>query len=154
MGYIIDNKEIAGNSDVGIGVTFPFSGNKIFNSSYTTIDQAITNVKNLLLTMRGDRIYQPNFGTDLLGALFQPATYELKQFIVDDITNAITYWLPYINIIELNVLSFEDDPALESSMNVILTFSVDSSNAQRSITINADEGLVKFSSVEPANNIV
>ena len=154
MGYIIDNKDWTKSPDVGIGVTFPFGGDKIFNSSYTTIDQAVSNLTNLLLTLKGDRVFQPTFGTNLLGALFQPATNELKQFIVDDISDAIAYWLPYINIIDISVLSFEDDPALESSMNVILTFSVDSSGAQRSITINADDGLVKFSSAEPTNNIV
>ena len=106
------------------------------------MDQAISNLKNLLLTMRGERYIVPNFGTNLVQALFQPATPELKEFIINDITSAIAFWLPYIVIIELTVNTFEDDPALDTSINVILKFSVDTSNSEQSITIVAsDEGI-------------
>ena len=142
MGYVIDNTDFKSNPDIAIGVTFPFSGQAIFNSSYTTMDQAISNLKNLLLTMRGERYIVPNFGTNLVQALFQPATPELKEFIINDITSAISFWLPYIVIIELTVNTFEDDPALDTSINVILKFSVDTSNSEQSITIVAsDEGI-------------
>ena len=47
MGYVIDNTDFKSNPDIAIGVTFPFSGQAIFNSSYTTMDQAISNLKNL-----------------------------------------------------------------------------------------------------------
>ena len=142
MGYVIDNTDFKSNPDIAIGVTFPFSGQAIFNSSYTTMDQAISNLKNLLLTMRGERYIVPNFGTNLVQALFQPATPELKEFIINDITSAIAFWLPYIVIIELTVNTFEDDPALDTSINVILKFSVDTSNSEQSITIVAsDEGI-------------
>ena len=142
MGYVIDNTDFKSNPDIAIGVTFPFSGQAIFNSSYTTMDQAISNLKNLLLTMRGERYIVPNFGTNLVQALFQPATPELKEFIINDITSAISFWLPYIVIIELTVNTFEDDPSLDTSINVILKFSVDTSNSEQSITIVAsDEGI-------------
>ena len=142
MGYVIDNTDFKSNPDIAIGVTFPFSGQAIFNSSYTTMDQAISNLKNLLLTMRGERYIVPNFGTNLVQALFQPATPELKEFIINDITSAIAFWLPYIVIIELTVNTFEDDPSLDTSINVILKFSVDTSNSEQSITIVAsDEGI-------------
>ena len=142
MGYVIDNTDFKSNPDIAIGVTFPFSGQAIFNSSYTTMDQAISNLKNLLLTMRGERYIVPKFGTNLVQALFQPATPELKEFIINDITSAIAFWLPYIVIIELTVNTFEDDPALDTSINVILKFSVDTSNSEQSITIVAsDEGI-------------
>ena len=142
MGYVIDNTDFKSNPDIAIGVTFPFSGQAIFNSSYTTMDQAKSNLKNLLLTTRGERYIVPNFGTNLVQALFQPATPELKEFIINDITSAIAFWLPYIVIIELTVNTFEDDPSLDTSINVILKFSVDTSNSEQSITIVAsDEGI-------------
>jgi len=144
MGYIIDNKEWTKNPDVAIGVTFPFNGKGVFNSSYTTKEQAISNLKNLLLTMKGERYLIPNFGTNLVQALFQPATAELKQFIIDDVSGAIAFWLPYIDVIELSVKTFEDDPSLETSINVLIKFSVDTSDSEESITIIASESGIEF----------
>jgi phage baseplate assembly protein W len=153
MGYIIDNKEWTKNPDVAIGVTFPFSGKGVFNLSYTTQDQAISNLKNLLLTMKGERYILPNFGTNLVQALFQPITAELKQFINDDISDAISYWLPYINIIDISILTFEDDPSLDRSVDVTLTFSVGQSNSEQSITISSTEGQIEISSTENNTNV-
>ena len=134
MGYQIDNTEFRNNPDVAIGITFPFNGKGAFNSSYTTKDQAISNLKNLLLTQKNERYLIPN--------LFQPATAELKEFISNDISDAIAYWLPYINVIELSVKSFEDDPVLETSINVNLKFSIDQTESEESITIIlSDEGI-------------
>lgn len=146
MGYIIDNKEWTNDPDVGIGIKFPFNGPGIFNTSYTTKDQAISNLKNLLLTMVGERILQPLYGTNLLGALFQPITPELKQFIMDDISDAIAYWLSYIDVINISVDTFEEDPSLESKVRVTLKFSVTQDGSESSVTIESDStGGITFS---------
>jgi len=144
MSYRIDNTEFRNNPDVAIGITFPFNGKGAFNSSYTTKDQAISNLKNLLLTQKNERYLIPNFGTNLVACLFQPATAELKEFISTDISDAIAYWLPYINVIELSVKSFEDDPALETSINVNLKFSIDTTESEESITIILSEAGIAF----------
>ena len=144
MGYVIDNTEFRDNPDVAIGITFPFNGSGVFNSSFTTVDQSISNLKNLLLTQKGERYLIPTFGTNLVQSLFQPATTELKEFINKDITDAISYWLPYINIIELLIRTFEDDPSLETSINVKLKFSIDQTQSEESITIIASESGIEF----------
>ena len=59
------------NNNVAIGVVFPFNGNAIFNSSYTTQDQAKSNLINVLLTEPGERIMEPNFGVGLKRLLFE-----------------------------------------------------------------------------------
>ncbi len=144
MGYVIDNTEFRDNPDVAIGVTFPFNGIGVFNSSFTTVDQSISNLKNLLLTQKGERYLIPTFGTNLVQSLFQPATTELKEFINKDITDAISYWLPYINIIELSIKTFEDDPALETSINVNLKFTIDQTQSEQSITIIVSQAGLSF----------
>ena len=48
--------------DVAIGITLPFGKNKgLFSLSYTTEEQSISNLKNLLLTRKGERLFQPEF---------------------------------------------------------------------------------------------
>ena len=56
--------------NVAIGVMLPLGGAPIFKSSYTTEEQAISNLKNLILTRKGERPFQPLFGTDVYSLLF------------------------------------------------------------------------------------
>ena len=49
-----------------IGINFPFNGRAgLMSATYTTMDQLISNFKNLLLTYKGERFYHYNFGTNL-----------------------------------------------------------------------------------------
>ncbi len=49
MAYrIVAANDITQNSDIAIGVKFPFNGKGIFSKSFTTNEQASTNIKSLL----------------------------------------------------------------------------------------------------------
>lgn len=112
--------------DTALGITLPFIGpnGTFLSSTYTTIDQAISNLKNLLLTVKGERVQQPKFGTDLVRLLFEPNTDVIKQNIGDVITQPVNYWLPYINIIEIKTITAEEDPNLDHNISVTITFQV------------------------------
>jgi hypothetical protein len=61
--------------NTALGITLPFNGPfGLFTSTYTTQQQALSNLKNLLLTAKGERVNQPKFGTDLIRLLFEPNT--------------------------------------------------------------------------------
>ena len=51
--------------NVAIWIPFPLGGTPIFSSTFTTEEQALSNLKNLLLTRKGERPFQPLFGTDV-----------------------------------------------------------------------------------------
>jgi phage baseplate assembly protein W len=91
--------------DVAIGVKLPIVGKNgnLFDLSYSTEEQVLSNLKNLLLTNRGERIMQPFFGTDIRKSLFNQNTEELKEQIAIEISEAISFWLPYISIVDLNI---------------------------------------------------
>ena len=99
------DKSIDSNPDIAVGVKLPFKRGNMgyFEQNFTTLDQVKSNIKNLLLTMKGERIMQPNFGTDLYKILFEPMTELLTDDIKDVITEAITEWLPYITLQEVRV---------------------------------------------------
>jgi len=103
------------------------------------VNQVFTNLKNLLLTRKGERFEQPNFGTDLLNALFEPNTSELKTFIEETITTAVAFWLPYIEIVDLDIATQEDDPLLIHKIQIKITFSVTGTGSEQVITIFAGE---------------
>lgn len=118
-----------------LGVQLPFNGAfGIFSSTYTTVDQAISNLKNLLLTTKGERPLQPNFGTNLIRLLFEPNTNAIKQNINDVITQPVNFWLPYINIIEIATVTAEDDANLDHNISVKITFQVQTNTTDESLS--------------------
>ena len=128
-----------------IGVKFPFNSPGLFKKSFTTFEQASTNVKSLILTRKGERYEQPNFGTDLINVLFEPNVVELKDFITTTITDAVTFWLPYLTITKLEIITQEDDPDMIHNIKISLSFTVTGSNSEETITIFAgQDGILKI----------
>lgn len=102
---IISSPVLDDNSDIAIGLSLPFNGDDdgLFNLNFLSIEQAISNVKNLLLTRKGERINHPQFGTNLQDYLFEPNYESLREKVGTEITDAIEQWLPYIVIKKLEV---------------------------------------------------
>ena len=89
-----------------IGVTIPFNNqNGVFFQSYTNRVQVFSNVKNLLLTAKGERYMQPDFGTELRFILFENISSEdaFAERIRGEIISAINTWLPYLSVKNLEV---------------------------------------------------
>jgi phage baseplate assembly protein W len=136
MAYRFENKEILIDQDIAIGIKFPFNGQRIFNSTFTTLDQSSSNIKNLLLTGRGERYQLNEFGTVLKYLLFEQQSTELKIAIDEEIRNAVNRWLPYISIesIETNYNS----PA-DTYITIKITYSVSNIEAEQSLTLSSKE---------------
>lgn len=97
---------IDSNPNIAVGIKIPFVNKSggLFDLSYTTTDQAISNLKNLLLTRKGERLYLPEFGSSISDLLFDPYDLSLlKSEIYESLTSEIQTWLPYISITDLQV---------------------------------------------------
>lgn len=139
MAYRIQTvNDITTESEIGLGVDLSFGNPGIFKTLYTTNDQAKANIRNLLLTRKGERYNLINFGTNLLSIVFQPSTPDIKELIDLEITNALSSWLPYIVIQGLEILTVEDDPTLLHTIKITLKYTVDGVNTD-AITITASE---------------
>ena len=108
MAYVLDKKIVKDTEEFNnfaYGITLPVqNGNGgFFNQAFSSFEQAKSNLKNLLLTRKGERIFQPNFGTGLHELLFEQLTDELEAKLESTITDSVNYWLPYIDIDEINV---------------------------------------------------
>jgi phage baseplate assembly protein W len=108
--------------DVAIGIDLPLNTSKggSFKLNYLSIDQAVANSKNLLLTDRGERIMQPTFGCDLRRSLFENLTTTLIESLDAKIRSSFDYWLPYININELILTPNEDKNILTIKLVISL----------------------------------
>jgi len=119
--------------DVAVGLALPINimGGK-FKSTYTTTDQARTNLKNLLLTIKGERVFQPDFGTNLYKVLFEPNTEFLRDNIREEIKSSVSKWTPYINLKSIQV------SGQDNTVRVKIDYSVSPSNFGSSITLEFD----------------
>ena len=111
------------NPDVKIGLELPFARSRtgLFGLTETTLEQAGHNIKNLLLTSKGERVMQPDFGSDLRSLLFEQADDNINNDIKEAISDAMSNWLPYINISNVNVIENETNP---NQMKVSRDFSL------------------------------
>ena len=99
---VIDTEEF---NNFAVGITLPIQrGNEgYFRQSFRTFDQIRSNLKNLLLTKRGERILQPDFGSGLHDLLFNPATDKFEEDLETTINDAVAKWLPYVIVEDINV---------------------------------------------------
>lgn len=108
MAYVLGNKIVKDTKEFdtyAYGITLPLKrgGNGYFEQAFTSFEQAKSNLKNLLLTKQGERVMQPEFGTGLEALLFEPMDDSFETKLTDVITQTVNYWLPYINIEEIDI---------------------------------------------------
>jgi len=115
-------REIDRNNDVYVGVELPLNHNVsgFFKKSKTVREQVKSNIKNLLLTAKGERIMQPTFGCDITSQLFQQIDNETLENMDIDIRQALGTWLPYVVINDLFVMRNETN---ENEINISLEYS-------------------------------
>ena len=104
-----------------IGVQLPLGGDPLFKLSYTTEEQAISNLKNLILTRKGERPFQPEFGSDVYSLLFEQMSSTLSSDLENSLRADIKFWLPYIIIDDVTTTSLEDSNRVEISLKVRVT---------------------------------
>lgn len=112
---IIKINPIDTKKDVAIGISYPFN-NRIFNSTYTTKDQLKSNLINFLLTNKGEKLFDPNFGSDLKYRLFEPMTDELETLITTTLTDDLQLYIPELQLTKFNYSPTPDQHKIEISL--------------------------------------
>ena len=110
--------------DYAIGISLPIQiGNTAFNQTFTTNEQIKSNVKNLLLTKKGERVMQPEFGSGLQELLFDFNDDTLPMKIEDTITDSLEQWLPYVTIQQIDIQNSNYNKDT-NTIGVSITFNV------------------------------
>lgn len=93
--------DIGDNRDkiLGIGINKQSDTNGVFAVNYTTLSQAKDNLVNLIMTKKGERTMQPEFGCDIWRLIFEQITPESIEFEIErTVVEAVNIWLPYLSI--------------------------------------------------------
>jgi len=115
-----------------IGVSIPFSSRAVFLSTYTSQDALKSNLINFLLTNKGERFLNPNFGANLRSLLFEQMTLEVKDTIASVIRSGIQDWFNNVNVEALNVTESTDS----NTITIYMKYSIDYTNIQDELLIN------------------
>ena len=138
MAYVLGSKIVKDTQEFAsyaYGITLPIKkGNTgYFEQAFTSFEQAKANLKNLLLTAKGERVMQPEFGTGLQSLLFEPMDDTFEDRLQDVITQTVSYWLPYINIEEIDV-EMTDAMKDNHTANMTIQFTVGNTIETQEIT--------------------
>jgi phage baseplate assembly protein W len=109
--------------NIAIGVSLPFNGSGVFNSTYTTKDQIKSNLVNLLLTDVGERVMNPNFGCNLKRFLFEGITDNNLELLVSSLGNSISIFVPEITVTNISVVPTPDSNLIDLTINYYLNIS-------------------------------
>jgi phage baseplate assembly protein W len=130
--------------DKAVGIKLPFTGKKgLFDLSYTTEEQALSNLKNLVLTRKGERLMHPNFGTSIYDVLFENMSDDFLIDVEDRLRDDIEFWLPYLIIDEISANQLAPGQArdFENGFSVLIRVRVTENGANRTIVLNLGNGV-------------
>lgn len=106
------------------GISSPTKrGDVMFEQTFTSYEAAKANLRNLLLTAKGERIMQPEFGSGIHSLLFEQMDDNLEERLEEVITESVNFWLPYINIETIEV-EMTDDMKDRNIANMSIQFTV------------------------------
>ena len=121
--YVQDRDEL-----IFIGIELPFRRSigveGWFASTSTTIDAVKTNIRQLLLTERGERFFQPSLGLGLRKFLFEQMTSDSKIAIQNEIVQTFNKWLPFVEIKNIEVLSLDNKTSEKNTFSITVDFNI------------------------------
>ena len=118
------------NSNISIGVAFPLDDVNLFSGTQTVKEQVKSNLLNLLLTEKGERINQPDFGVGLKNLLFEQNIDE--NDLSESIGNQIGIFIPEISLLDTKVEFIAD----ENLLYIKITYQYNLDGSDDSIQLN------------------
>jgi phage baseplate assembly protein W len=101
-------------------------------SRYTDEDSVKESIKNLLLTDTGERLFNPNLGSNIRKLLFENIIYpETKVLLKESISTTIANFEPRCNLISVDITDISND---QNSVTITITFNI--INIQTPIVLN------------------
>ena len=110
MAYRIPNKNpIDVGSRVAIGVSIPFNAPQVFTQTYTTQEQIRSNIINYILTDKGERIFNPTFGSNIRKSVFENITQDLLQTLEVTLNDDLSSYFPNVNFTDITITPNYDE---------------------------------------------
>lgn len=117
------------------------STNGLFSMNRATKNSYSSNLLLLLLTQKGQRYYEPDYGTNLLKYIFEPNDDFTASMVEEEIKNTVLLYLPEIKITSITFNWLNSDsgaPISDNQLNVNVKFIYDegSLNEEGNLDLN------------------
>ena len=114
------------DSRVSVGLDLPIArqaGDQMgyFATTKTTMDAIKNDVKLLLMTQRGERLFQPLLGMNIRRFLFEQITDDTAIEIENDIVDTFQTWLPFVELQNIKVDLGDQD---RNTIKINVTFNI------------------------------
>ena len=114
------------DSRVSVGLDFPVgrqAGDQMgyFATTKTTMDAVKNDVRLLLMTQRGERLFQPFLGMNIRRFLFEQITDDTAIEIENDIVDTFQTWLPFVELQNIEVDLGDQD---RNTIKINVTFNI------------------------------
>jgi phage baseplate assembly protein W len=120
---------------VAVGVSLPFNGKAVFNSTFTTQDAIKNNLINYFLTEPNERYLNPNYGGGLRSFIFENITSLTNDDILSSIRFQIGQFFPNVSILDLNIKNENSD--IDANQIVVsITYEIINTGITDNIVIN------------------
>ena len=121
MARILENRNpIDSVARKAVGFGFPLNGPAVFVPTYTTRAQTKANLINYLLTNKGERVFNPDFGADLRNLVFENIVEITSDEMQERIQNDIRNYFPQVVIEEIQFNNVPDS----NNINFSLTYNI------------------------------
>jgi len=126
-------------------IKFPLNDNLSTNTYFlmtqVTKEAFSSDLLLLLVTQKGERYYEPDYGTDLLKYIFEPNDNITATDVEAEIKNTVSKYIPNLKINKINFNWNLDDngqPISENQLNVTImfTYTEDSFSEQGQLDLN------------------
>ena len=132
MAQIIQNKyPIDTEARRAVGFGFPLNGDAVFVPTYQTRDQIKANLVNYLLTNRGERVFNPNFGANLRNLLFENISDTTTEELEGRIQSDINTFFPEVQVKQVIFDNIPDS----NTINFTLTYQIVLFGIEESVNI-------------------
>lgn len=111
------------------------TGDGSYALTKTIKENVMQNFKNLMLTIPGERMMNPNFGCGLYRYLFELDTLDLRQKIASTIRKQTKQYMPFIMIQEIN---FGDNEVNSGSLSIQIQYFIKPIRQADVLVINSD----------------
>jgi phage baseplate assembly protein W len=115
-----------------VGISLPFSGKAVFNSTFETKEAIKSNLINYLLTGRGERYMNPTFGSGLRNEMFNNINRENLSTLEVQIAQELEDYFPTLSVSKLNITGVPDSNTISLSLNFLIRDTL----VQDELTIN------------------
>jgi len=116
------------DTNVFVGMDYPLhksdASDGWFAGTSTTIEAVKTNIRLLLSTEKGERLMQPNLGLGLRRFLFEQFNNETVISVQTEIVDAMEFWMPFVEIKDIQVNMMEEGDVGKNAMVVKVIFNI------------------------------